>query len=73
MFQNKVNYIICLILFNIVYPCAVCYVNPDDPTIQGMNNGIFFMLMLICFLLMIIGYFMYNLYKKEKLTMKGNN
>ncbi len=73
MFKNKVNYIICLIFINIVYPCAVCYGNPDDPTIKGMNNGIFFMLMLICFLLMIIGYFMYNLYKREKLTMKGSN
>ena len=51
---------------NIVLPCAVCYGATDDPMAQGMNNGVFFLLGVISFVLLSIIASILHLYKKSK-------
>ena len=69
------NYIIKYIIFSSfilsnLNACSVCYGDPDSPVTKGMNNGILFMLVLICCILVSIGFFMYSLYKKQKIHIK---
>ena len=65
---RNIKFILPLIfLLNNLTACYVCYGDPNDPTIQGMNSGILFMIMLISFILLIIATFMYSLYKKQKI------
>ena len=54
-------YISILLLSGFIYPCSVCYGDPDNPIVKGMNNGIFFLLVMITMILVTIGYFMYNM------------
>jgi len=51
---------------NIVLPCAVCYGAIDDPMAQGMNNGVFFLLGVISFILLSIIASIFHLYRKSK-------
>ena len=49
-----------IILINIVpgllFPCAVCYGNPDSPLSHGMNMGVLTLMSVIGFVLLIIAY-----------------
>ena len=46
--------ILSLLFLNIIFPCAVCYGNPEEPMSQGMNMGILTLLSFIIFVLVII-------------------
>ena len=51
----QIRFIIILLLFtNMVYPCAVCYGNPEDPMAQGMNMGILTLMGFIGFVLIMV-------------------
>ena len=43
-------------LFSMLFPCAVCYGNPESPMAQGMNMGILTLMGFIGFVLCIIAY-----------------
>ena len=45
-----------VLLSNIVFPCAVCYGNPDSPMAKGMNMGILTLIGFIGFVLCIVAY-----------------
>tara|TARA_Y100000590_G_C15586114_1_gene964182 strand:+ start:29 stop:250 length:222 start_codon:yes stop_codon:yes gene_type:complete len=47
--MNKI--LLITILFSFLFPCAVCYGEPNHPVIQGMNNAIIFLLFTITFIL----------------------
>tara|TARA_B100000029_G_scaffold277524_1_gene271967 strand:+ start:9149 stop:9355 length:207 start_codon:yes stop_codon:yes gene_type:complete len=37
-----------------LFPCAVCYGNPESPMSHGMNMGVLTLLIFICFVLLTI-------------------
>ena len=39
-----------------IFPCAVCYGNPESPMTHGMNMGVLTLLGFISFVLLIIAY-----------------
>ena len=46
-----------LILFpSIIFPCAVCYGNPESPMSHGMNMGVLTLLGFIGFVLCVVAY-----------------
>ena len=47
---------IIILLSNVVFPCAVCYGNPESPMSHGMNMGVLTLLGFISFVLLIIAY-----------------
>ena len=50
-----VRFISIIILFsNVLFPCAVCYGNPDSPMSHGMNMGVLTLLAFIGFILFMI-------------------
>ena len=52
-----VKLISIIILFpNILFPCAVCYGNPDSPMTHGMNMGVLTLMGFIGFILFIIAF-----------------
>ncbi len=42
------------IFLNFIFPCAVCYGDPNHPVTEGMNNAILFLLFVIVFVLLCI-------------------
>ena len=46
--------ILSLLFLNFIFPCAVCYGNPEEPMSQGMSMGILTLLGFIIFILGII-------------------
>ena len=69
MLNNFFKYIFIVLFVNseFLLSCPVCfaYGSPDDSVIDGMNSAILFMLVIIFTILIAIGLFMYNMYKKE--------
>ncbi len=52
-----VKFIPIIILFsNVLFPCAVCYGNPESPMSHGMNMGVLTLMGFIGFVLFIIAY-----------------
>jgi len=52
-----VKLISIIILFSsILFPCAVCYGNPDSPMTHGMNMGVLTLMGFIGFILFIIAF-----------------
>ena len=52
-----VKLISIIILFSrILFPCAVCYGNPDSPMTHGMNMGVLTLMGFIGFVLFIVAY-----------------
>ena len=47
---------IIILLSNVVFPCAVCYGNPESPMSHGMNMGVLTLLGFIGFVLLIVVY-----------------
>ena len=62
--------ILFIILSSFVYPCAVCYGDPNSPMSHGMNMGILTLLFVVVFILLAIAAFIISLYFKSK---KMNN
>ena len=51
------NFFSILILFpSIIFPCAVCYGNPESPMSHGMNMGVLTLLGFIGFVLCVVVY-----------------
>tara|TARA_B100000945_G_scaffold320259_1_gene329753 strand:+ start:423 stop:629 length:207 start_codon:yes stop_codon:yes gene_type:complete len=49
------KYILLLIISSgMLFPCAVCYGNPESPMSHGMNMGVLTLLIFICFVLLTI-------------------
>ena len=44
---NMYKLVVTIVLLSFLYPCAVCYGDPNHPVIQGMNNAIIFLLLTI--------------------------
>ena len=57
---------ILLVLFNALFPCAVCFGAPGDPMTRGASMGILFLLGVILFVLSLIGSFIFYLYYKTR-------
>ena len=47
---------IIILLSSVVFPCAVCYGNPESPMSHGMNMGVLTLLGFIGFVLLIVVY-----------------
>ena len=45
---------IIILLSNVVFPCAVCYGNPESPMSHGMNMGVLTLMGFIGFVLFMI-------------------
>ncbi len=58
--------IITILTANILFPCAVCYGNPDSPMAQGMNMGVLTLMGFIVFILCIIAYSILSIFIKSK-------
>ena len=54
--QNKLFIIILTIMPRLLFPCAVCYGNPESPMSHGMNMGVLTLMGFIFFVLVIIIY-----------------
>lgn len=51
----RINFLIILSFFpGFIYPCAVCYGDPESPMAQGMNMGVLTLIGFIGFVLLII-------------------
>ncbi|MAR30372.1 MAG: hypothetical protein CMG24_05520 [Candidatus Marinimicrobia bacterium] len=64
--MNRTQYILFVIFFNILIPCAVCYGATDDPMANGMNNAVLFLLGVISFILLSIVGSIIHFYKRSK-------
>ena len=52
-----IKFISIIILFSsVLFPCAVCYGNPESPMSHGMNMGVLTLMGFIGFILCIIVY-----------------
>ena len=63
--QAKLS-ILFIILSSFVYPCAVCYGDPNSPMSHGMNMGILTLLFVVVGILLTIVAFIISLYFKSK-------
>ena len=63
-------FIILISFINFIFPCAVCYGDPNSPMSHGMNMGILTLLFVVVFILLAIAAFIISLYFKSK---KMNN
>ena len=62
-----VRLISIIILFSsILFPCAVCYGNPDSPMSHGMNMGVITLLAFIGFILFIILFSIFSISIRTK-------
>ena len=64
--MNRTQFILFVIFFNILIPCAVCYGATDDPMANGMNNAVLFLLGVISFILLSIVGSIIHFYKRSK-------
>ena len=53
---NKLVAIVIVIMPGLLFPCAVCYGNPESPMSHGMNMGVLTLMGFIFFVLAIIIY-----------------
>tara|TARA_Y100001970_G_C13692942_1_gene583314 strand:+ start:231 stop:440 length:210 start_codon:yes stop_codon:yes gene_type:complete len=63
-------FIILITVVNFIFPCAVCFGDPNSPMSHGMNMGILTLLFVVVFILLAIAAFIISLYFKSK---KMNN
>ena len=59
-------FIILMTIVNFIFPCAVCYGDPNSPMSHGMNMGILTLLFVVVFILLVIAAFIISLYIKSK-------
>jgi len=53
---NKIISLLTMISPGILFPCAVCYGNPEAPMTHGMNMGVLTLMGFIGFVLCIIAF-----------------
>jgi len=64
-----VRFISIIILFSsILFPCAVCYGNPDSPMSHGMNMGVITLLAFIGFILFMVLFSIFSISIRTKNT-----
>ena len=62
-----VRFISIIILFSsILFPCAVCYGNPDSPMSHGMNMGVITLLAFIGFILFMVLFSIFSISIRTK-------
>ena len=62
-----VKFISIIILFsNVLFPCAVCYGNPDSPMSHGMNMGVITLLAFIGFILFMVLFSIFSISIRTK-------
>ena len=62
-----VRFIPIIILFsNVLFPCAVCYGNPDSPMSHGMNMGVLTLLAFIGFILFMVLFSIFSISIRTK-------
>ncbi|MBI2281517.1 MAG: hypothetical protein HYU68_12645 [Bacteroidetes bacterium] len=62
------GFLICLTNVKLLAQCAMCkaVVESDAGLAKGVNDGILYLMAIPYILLIVIGYFVYNHYKKTK-------
>ena len=55
-----------LLFASVLFPCAVCYGNPDSPMSHGMNMGVLTLMGFIGFILCILAYSIFSIAFKTK-------
>ena len=64
-----VKFITIIILFpGVLFPCAVCYGNPDSPMSHGMNMGVLTLLGFIGFILCTVLFSIFSISNRTKNT-----
>jgi len=53
---NKIISLLIIISPGVLFPCAVCYGDPESPMTHGMNMGVLTLMGFIGFVLCIIGF-----------------
>ena len=64
--QIKLSIILINFLPGILFPCAVCYGNPESPLSHGMNMGVLTLMGFIVFILVIIAFSIISISIKTK-------
>ena len=64
--RSKFTSILIILIPGYVFPCAVCYGNPESPMTHGMNMGVLTLLGFIGFILTIIIYSIISIYIRTK-------
>ena len=64
--QGKFTSILIALIPGYVFPCAVCYGNPESPMTHGMNMGVLTLMGFIGFILCIIVYSIISISIKTK-------
>ena len=49
-----------------LFPCAVCYGNPEAPMTHGMNMGVLTLLGFIIFILLVVAYSIFTISMRAK-------
>ena len=71
--RSKFTSILITLIPGYVFPCAVCYGNPNSPMTHGMNMGVLTLLGFISFVLSIIVYSIITLSIRKKTMLLKNN
>ena len=64
--QIKLSIILINFLPGVLFPCAVCYGNPESPLSHGMNMGVLTLMGFIVFILVIIAFSIISISIKTK-------
>ena len=59
---------IIILLSSVLFPCAVCYGNPDSPMSHGMNMGVLTLLGFIGFILCVVIFSIFSISIRTKNT-----
>ena len=64
-----IKFISIIILFSsVLFPCAVCYGNPDSPLSHGMNMGVLTLMGFIGFILCVVLFSIFSISIRTKNT-----
>ena len=62
-----IKFISIIILFSsVLFPCAVCYGNPDSPLTHGMNMGVLTLMGFIGFILCMVLFSIFSISVRTK-------
>ena len=64
--MRKLLFIIFSLIPGVLFPCAVCYGNPEAPMSHGMNMGVLTLLGFIIFILLVVAYSIFIISMRTK-------
>jgi NADH:ubiquinone oxidoreductase subunit 3 (subunit A) len=64
--RAKLLFIIFSLIPGALFPCAVCYGNPEAPMTHGMNMGVLTLLGFIIFILLVVAYSIFTISMRAK-------